>query len=34
MNFSEEVDNFAGKEKTFELPDMSVVTVHNQLDYY
>merc|ERR1712086_643963 len=31
MNFSEEVDNFAGKEKTFELPDMSVVTVHNQI---
>jgi len=31
MNFAEEVDNFAGKEKTFELPDMSVVTVHNQI---
>jgi len=31
MNFSEEVDNFAGKDKTFELPDMSVVTVHNQI---
>merc|ERR1712031_16404 len=30
-NFSEEVDNFAGKEKQFELPDMSVVTVHNQI---
>merc|ERR1712086_775306 len=30
-NFAEEVDNFAGKEKTFELPDMSVVTVHNQI---
>jgi len=31
MNFAEEVDNFAGKEKSFELPDMSVVTVHNQI---
>merc|ERR1712164_69863 len=31
MNFAEEVDNFAGKEKQFELPDMSVVTVHNQI---
>merc|ERR1711924_184731 len=31
MNFAEEVDNFAGKEKTFELPDMSIVTVHNQI---
>merc|ERR1712184_230415 len=30
-SFAEEVDNFAGKEKTFELPDMSVVTVHNQI---
>merc|ERR1719424_1566447 len=34
MNFAEEVDNFAGKEKTFELPDMSVVTVHNQIIRY
>merc|ERR1719331_2203779 len=31
MNFEEEVDNFAGKEKQFELPDMSIVTVHNQI---
>eukprot|EP00656_Telonema_subtile_P038352 TRINITY_DN430_c0_g3_i2.p1 TRINITY_DN430_c0_g3~~TRINITY_DN430_c0_g3_i2.p1 ORF type:complete len:393 (-),score=84.47 TRINITY_DN430_c0_g3_i2:594-1772(-) len=31
MNFAEEVDNFAGKEKQFEMPDMSVVTVHNQI---
>merc|ERR1711966_256 len=31
MNFAEEVDNFAGKEKTFELPDMSMVTVRNQI---
>merc|ERR1711935_1177381 len=31
MNFAEEVDNFAGKEKQFELPDMSIVTVHNQI---
>lgn len=31
MNFGEEVDNFAGKEKQFELPDMSIVTVHNQI---
>ena len=31
MAFEEGVDNFAGKEKVFELPDMSVVTVHNQL---
>merc|ERR1712046_464078 len=31
MSFAEEVDNFAGKEKSFELPDMSVFTVHNQL---
>jgi len=31
LNFEEEVDNFAGKEKQFELPDMSIVTVHNQI---
>ena len=31
MAFDEEVDNFGGKEQAFELPDMSVVTVHNQL---
>merc|ERR1712010_116326 len=31
LNFVEEVDNFAGKEKQFELPDMSIVTVHNQI---
>merc|ERR1711977_337494 len=31
MKFEEEVDNFAGKEKQFELPDMSIVTVHNQI---
>merc|ERR1712178_523373 len=31
MNFSEEVDNFAGKEKQFEMPDGQVVTVHNQM---
>merc|ERR1712159_894952 len=30
-NFSEEVDNFAGKEKQFEMPDGTVVTVHNQM---
>jgi len=30
-NFSEEVDNFAGKEKQFEMPDGQVVTVHNQM---
>ena len=31
MNFDEEVDNFAGKEKAFELPDMSLVTVHDKM---
>jgi len=31
MNFSEEVDAFAGKEKQFEMPDGTVVTVHNQM---
>merc|ERR1712225_209378 len=30
-NFAEEVDNFAGKEKQFEMPDGQVVTVHNQM---
>merc|ERR1711959_851373 len=30
-NFAEEVDNFAGKEKVFEMPDGTVVTVHNQM---
>merc|ERR1712072_575744 len=30
-NFTEEVDNFAGKEKQFEMPDGQVVTVHNQM---
>merc|ERR1711907_152930 len=30
-NFAEEVDNFAGKEKQFEMPDGTVVTVHNQM---
>merc|ERR1711965_217241 len=28
-NFTEEVDNFAGKEKQFEMPDGQVVTVHD-----
>ena len=31
MNFAEEVDAFAGKEKQFEMPDGTVVTVHNQM---
>jgi len=31
MTFGEEVDNFAGKEKQFEMPDGTVVTVHNQM---
>jgi len=31
MNFGEEVDAFAGKEKQFEMPDGTVVTVHNQM---
>jgi actin beta/gamma 1 len=31
MNFSEEVDGFQGKEKQFEMPDGTVVTVHNQM---
>merc|ERR1711977_710019 len=31
MNFSEEVDAFAGKEKQFEMPDGTVVTVHNHV---
>merc|ERR1719263_2167626 len=31
MNFADEVDNFAGKEKQFEMPDGTVVTVHNQM---
>jgi len=31
MTFAEEVDNFAGKEKQFEMPDGTVVTVHNQM---
>merc|ERR1711939_36076 len=31
MNFAEEVDNFAGKEKEFEMPDKTVVKVENQL---
>ena len=31
MNFAEEVDKFAGKEKEFELPDGSTVTVDDQI---
>ena len=31
MNFTEEQDNFAGKEKAFALPDGTAVTVHNQI---
>jgi actin len=31
MTFADEVDNFAGKEKQFEMPDGTVVTVHNQM---
>jgi len=31
MNFSEEYDNFQGKERQFEMPDKTIVTVHNQL---
>merc|ERR1712046_418239 len=31
MNFGEEVDAFAGKEKQFEMPDGTVVTVHNRM---
>lgn len=30
-DFSGEVDNFAGKEKQFEMPDGTIVTVHNQM---
>merc|ERR1711904_449592 len=31
MNFGEEVDAFGGKEKLYEMPDGSMVTVHNQM---
>merc|ERR1711903_318819 len=31
MTFATDVDNFAGKEKQFEMPDGTVVTVHNQM---
>jgi len=31
MNFTQEVDGFQGKEKQFEMPDGTVVTVHNQM---
>jgi len=31
MDYDAEVDNFDGKEKLYELPDSSVITVHNQL---
>ena len=30
-DFAAEVDNFAGKEKQFEMPDGTIVTVHNQM---
>jgi len=30
-NFDEEVNNFAGKEKQFEMPDGQMVTVHDQM---
>jgi len=31
MDFATDVENFAGKEKQFEMPDGTVVTVHNQM---
>jgi len=31
MDFYEEVDAFAGKEKQFEMPDGTIVAVHNQM---
>merc|ERR1711907_630898 len=31
MGFATDVENFAGKEKQFEMPDGTVVTVHNQM---
>jgi len=31
MDFDNEVDVFGGKEKTFEMPDGSEITVHNQI---
>jgi len=31
MDFDGEVDSFAGKEKSFEMPDGEIVTIHNQM---
>ena len=31
LDFAEEVDNFTCKESEYEMPDMTTVTVHNQI---